>query len=178
MTPSLAVSPSRAWSRSPCGTVDAIHLGIVMTVNMETGMITPPVGLNLYVASGISNMGLTDVTKACAPRIVVMLGFLMPAVRIIFHEGGLYSVFYLLSKARVALELGEPGHVLRVQTLLAGDELGWSAVLPSQLQATTGLWCGRQAASAGRGVRAVARDPGAVARHVLDGGQTRRRLIR
>ena len=57
--------------------IDPIHLGIVMTVNMEIGMITPPVGLNLYVASGIANMGLTDVTKACAPWIVVMLAFLM-----------------------------------------------------------------------------------------------------
>ena len=57
--------------------IDPIHLGIVMTVNMEIGMITPPVGLNLYVASGIANMGLTEVTKACAPWILVMLAFLM-----------------------------------------------------------------------------------------------------
>jgi C4-dicarboxylate transporter DctM subunit len=48
-----------------------------MTVNMEIGMITPPVGLNLYVASGISNMGLTEVTKAAAPWILVMLAFLI-----------------------------------------------------------------------------------------------------
>jgi C4-dicarboxylate transporter DctM subunit len=57
--------------------IDPIHLGIVMTVNMEIGMITPPVGLNLYVASGIADMGLTEVTKACAPWILVMLAFLM-----------------------------------------------------------------------------------------------------
>jgi C4-dicarboxylate transporter DctM subunit len=57
--------------------IDPIHLGIIMTVNMEIGMITPPVGLNLYVASGIANMGLTEVTKACAPWILVMLGFLI-----------------------------------------------------------------------------------------------------
>jgi C4-dicarboxylate transporter DctM subunit len=57
--------------------IDPIHLGIIMTVNMEIGMITPPVGLNLYVASGIANMGLTEVTKACAPWILVMLAFLM-----------------------------------------------------------------------------------------------------
>ena len=57
--------------------IDPIHLGIVMTVNMEIGMITPPVGLNLYVASGIANMGLTEVTKACAPWILVMLLFLL-----------------------------------------------------------------------------------------------------
>ncbi|MFW9608878.1 MAG: TRAP transporter large permease [Aquaspirillum sp.] len=57
--------------------IDPIHLGIIMTVNMEIGMITPPVGLNLYVASGIAKMGLTDVTKACAPWILVMIGYLM-----------------------------------------------------------------------------------------------------
>ena len=57
--------------------IDPIHLGILMTVNMEIGMITPPVGLNLYVASGIANMGLTEVTKACAPWILVMLLFLL-----------------------------------------------------------------------------------------------------
>ena len=53
--------------------IDPIHLGIIMTVNMEIGMITPPVGLNLYVASGISGMGLTETTKACAPWILVMI---------------------------------------------------------------------------------------------------------
>jgi C4-dicarboxylate transporter DctM subunit len=57
--------------------IDPIHLGIIMTVNMEIGMITPPVGLNLYVASGISGMGLTETTKACAPWLLVMLGFLL-----------------------------------------------------------------------------------------------------
>ena len=57
--------------------IDPIHLGVLMTVNMEIGMITPPVGLNLYVASGISRMGLTETTKACAPWILVMLVYLM-----------------------------------------------------------------------------------------------------
>jgi C4-dicarboxylate transporter DctM subunit len=57
--------------------IDPIHLGIIMTVNMEIGMITPPVGLNLYVASGISGLGLTDTTKACAPWILVMLAYLI-----------------------------------------------------------------------------------------------------
>jgi len=51
--------------------------------------------------------------------------------QVIFHEGDLFSVFYLLSEGMVALELEEPGHVLRVQTLYAGDELDWSAVLPN-----------------------------------------------
>ncbi|MBF0235195.1 MAG: TRAP transporter large permease subunit, partial [Desulfamplus sp.] len=57
--------------------IDPIHLGVLMTVNMEIGMITPPVGLNLYVASGISHLGLTETTKACAPWIIVMLIYLM-----------------------------------------------------------------------------------------------------
>jgi C4-dicarboxylate transporter DctM subunit len=57
--------------------IDPIHLGVLMVVNMEIGMITPPVGLNLYVASGISHLGLTETTKACAPWIMVMMAFLM-----------------------------------------------------------------------------------------------------
>ncbi len=57
--------------------IDPIHLGVLMTVNMEIGMITPPVGLNLYVASGISRLGLTETTKACAPWILVMMGYLL-----------------------------------------------------------------------------------------------------
>ena len=57
--------------------IDPIHLGVLMTVNMEIGMITPPVGLNLYVASGISRLGLTETTKACAPWIAVMLLYLI-----------------------------------------------------------------------------------------------------
>lgn len=50
--------------------------------------------------------------------------------QVIFHEGDDYSVFYLLGEGMVALEIEAPDHVLRVQTLYAGDELDWSAVLP------------------------------------------------
>jgi C4-dicarboxylate transporter DctM subunit len=57
--------------------IDPIHLGVIMTVNMEIGMITPPVGLNLYVASGIAKMGLTDCSKAVWPWLLTMLVFLM-----------------------------------------------------------------------------------------------------
>jgi C4-dicarboxylate transporter DctM subunit len=56
--------------------IDPIHLGIIMTVNMEIGMITPPVGLNLYVASHLSRLGLTDVSKAALPFVGVMLVYL------------------------------------------------------------------------------------------------------
>ena len=51
------------------------------------------------------------------------------AGQIIFHEGDEYSVFYLLEDGMVALELEMPGQVLRVQTLYAGDEFDWSALL-------------------------------------------------
>jgi C4-dicarboxylate transporter, DctM subunit len=57
--------------------VDPIHLGIIMVINMEIGMCTPPVGLNLYVASGISQMGLTELTKAVMPWLLTMLAVLM-----------------------------------------------------------------------------------------------------
>ena len=57
--------------------IDPIHLGIIMTVNMEIGMLTPPVGLNLYVASHLSHMGLTDVSKAALPFVGVMILYLL-----------------------------------------------------------------------------------------------------
>jgi C4-dicarboxylate transporter DctM subunit len=57
--------------------IDPIHFGIMVVVNMEIGMITPPVGLNLYVASGISRMGMTETTIACFPWLITMLVFLM-----------------------------------------------------------------------------------------------------
>lgn len=50
--------------------------------------------------------------------------------QIIFAEGDDFSVFYLLGEGMVALELQMPGQLLRIQTLFAGDELDWSAVLP------------------------------------------------
>ncbi len=57
--------------------IDPIHFGVLITVNMEIGMITPPVGLNLYVASGISKLGLTDMSVAVWPWLLTMLVFLM-----------------------------------------------------------------------------------------------------
>ena len=47
--------------------VDPIHFGIILVVNMEIGMVTPPVGLNLFVASGLTNMNLKEVIMACLP---------------------------------------------------------------------------------------------------------------
>ncbi len=57
--------------------IDPIHFGIIMTVNMEIGMCHPPVGLNLYVASGITKMGITELTVAVWPWLLTMLVFLV-----------------------------------------------------------------------------------------------------
>jgi C4-dicarboxylate transporter DctM subunit len=57
--------------------IDPIHLGIIMVVNMEIGMITPPVGLNLFVTSGVAKMPITDVVKAAAPFLLVLFAVLL-----------------------------------------------------------------------------------------------------
>ncbi|ALU87933.1 TRAP transporter large permease [Herbaspirillum rubrisubalbicans] len=57
--------------------IDPVHFGILIVVNMEVGMCHPPVGLNLYVASGITKMGITELTIAVMPWLLTMLGFLM-----------------------------------------------------------------------------------------------------
>jgi C4-dicarboxylate transporter DctM subunit len=57
--------------------INPVHLGILMTVNMEVGLCHPPVGLNLYVASGIARMGITELTIATWPWLVTMLIFLV-----------------------------------------------------------------------------------------------------
>jgi C4-dicarboxylate transporter DctM subunit len=57
--------------------IDPIHLGIIMVVNMEIGMITPPIGLNLFVTSGITGMSLARVVRAAAPFVAVLFVFLI-----------------------------------------------------------------------------------------------------
>ena len=57
--------------------INPIHFGILITVNMEVGMCHPPVGLNLYVASGITKMGITELTVAVWPWLLTMLIFLV-----------------------------------------------------------------------------------------------------
>ncbi|WP_298976059.1 TRAP transporter large permease [uncultured Roseobacter sp.] len=57
--------------------IDPIHLGIIMVVNMEIGMITPPVGLNLFVTSGVANMPMWAVVKAALPFTAVLFVFLI-----------------------------------------------------------------------------------------------------
>ncbi|MGH6727497.1 MAG: TRAP transporter large permease [Pseudolabrys sp.] len=56
--------------------IDPIHFGILMVVNMEVGLCHPPVGLNLYVTSGIAKMGITELTVAVWPWLLTMLVFL------------------------------------------------------------------------------------------------------
>jgi C4-dicarboxylate transporter DctM subunit len=57
--------------------VHPVHLGILMAVNMEVGLCHPPVGLNLYVASSITKMGITELTVAVLPWLGTMLVFLV-----------------------------------------------------------------------------------------------------
>lgn len=57
--------------------VDPIHFGIMIVVNMEIRMITPPVGLNLCVAAGITKAGLGEMSSAVVPWLLAMLGFLL-----------------------------------------------------------------------------------------------------
>ncbi len=57
--------------------IDPIHLGIIMVVNMEIGMITPPVGLNLFVTAGVAGMSMLGVVKAAAPWLGIMFLFLI-----------------------------------------------------------------------------------------------------
>jgi C4-dicarboxylate transporter DctM subunit len=57
--------------------IDPIHLGIIMVVNMEIGMITPPVGLNLFVTAGVAQMSVMNVVKAAMPFVGIMFVFLI-----------------------------------------------------------------------------------------------------
>jgi C4-dicarboxylate transporter DctM subunit len=57
--------------------INPVHFGILIDVNMEVGLCHPPVGLNLYVASGISKLGITELTKAVLPWLLTMIVFLI-----------------------------------------------------------------------------------------------------
>jgi len=57
--------------------VHPVHLGIIMTVNMEIGMITPPVGLNLFVTSSVAGMRVSEVVRAALPWLVVLIAVLL-----------------------------------------------------------------------------------------------------
>jgi len=72
----LIMSPI-LWPAAKRLGIDPVHFGIVIDVNMEVGLCHPPVGLNLYVASSIARMGITDLTKAVLPWLGTMLLFLI-----------------------------------------------------------------------------------------------------
>ncbi len=57
--------------------IDPVHLGIIMVVNLEIGLVTPPVGLNLFVTAGITKMPVGQVISASLPWLMVLLGFLV-----------------------------------------------------------------------------------------------------
>ncbi|MBX6373281.1 MAG: TRAP transporter large permease subunit [Acetobacteraceae bacterium] len=60
---------------APLG-IDPVHFGVVMTVNMELALLTPPVGLNLFVIAGITRAPLSEVVRGTTPFLVLMLGLL------------------------------------------------------------------------------------------------------
>ena len=69
--------------------VDPVHLGIIMIMNLEIGMITPPLGLNLFVASGLTGMSVLQVARAAIPSALVLLFALfvvtyVPAISLAF----------------------------------------------------------------------------------------------
>jgi len=56
--------------------IDPVHLGIIMVVNLEIGLVTPPIGLNLFVTAGITKMTIGQVMRAASPWLILLLGFL------------------------------------------------------------------------------------------------------
>jgi len=53
--------------------IDPIHFGIIIVVNTAIGQVTPPLGVNLFVACGISKITLESISKAVIPFIVAMI---------------------------------------------------------------------------------------------------------
>ena len=74
--------------------VDSVHFGVITLVNFSVGMITPPVGLNLFVAMAISRMSLVEVFKACLPLIVMMFIALIILTYVPFLSTWLPSLIY------------------------------------------------------------------------------------
>ncbi len=57
--------------------IDPVHLGIIIVVNLEIGMVTPPIGLNLFVTAGITKMSIGAVVRAASPWLLILLSFLV-----------------------------------------------------------------------------------------------------
>jgi C4-dicarboxylate transporter DctM subunit len=71
--------------------IDPVHLGIIMVVNLEIGMVTPPIGLNLFVTAGITKMSIMQVVRAALPWTLILLAFLVivtyvPAITLFLPE--------------------------------------------------------------------------------------------
>lgn len=69
--------------------IDLVHLGVVMIVNLAIGLFTPPVGVNLYVACGVADVNLKEISKAVVPLliasiIVLLIVTYIPAVSLVF----------------------------------------------------------------------------------------------
>lgn len=69
--------------------IDPIHLGVIMVVNMEIGLITPPVGLNLFVTSAVTKMPIHEVIRAAMPWLSILLVFLILITYVPFISLGL-----------------------------------------------------------------------------------------
>jgi C4-dicarboxylate transporter DctM subunit len=57
--------------------IDPIHLGVIMVLNMQMGLVTPPVGLNLFVTAGVAKMSMENVIRASVPWLAVLLAVLV-----------------------------------------------------------------------------------------------------
>jgi C4-dicarboxylate transporter DctM subunit len=57
--------------------IDFIHFGIIMVLNIEIGFLTPPFGVNLFVASGVTGKDVLEVARSVAPYLVIMLAMLL-----------------------------------------------------------------------------------------------------
>ena len=71
--------------------IDPVHLGIIMVLNMQMGLVTPPVGLNLFVTAGVAKMSMEEVISASLPWLMVLLSVLIlityvPAISLIIPQ--------------------------------------------------------------------------------------------
>ena len=71
--------------------IDLVHFGIVMVLNIQMGMLTPPFGLNLFVSSGLTQKPLTTVARGVVPFLGIMLMCLLlvtyiPAISLILPK--------------------------------------------------------------------------------------------
>src|SRR3546814_10496065 len=75
--------------------IDPVHLGIIFVVNLEIGMVTPPIGLNLFVTAVITKMTIGQVIRAASPWLMILLAFLVlvtyvPAISLWLPELGFF----------------------------------------------------------------------------------------